>query len=166
MFRAIKDFLGQWAYETEATLKVFGELTDASLAQKVTEDGRSLGRIAWHIAQTIPEMGGKTGLELAGPAEDAPVPTSARDVRDAFEAAATSLGTAVESSWDDETLEQEDDMYGQRWPRSNTLAILVHHQAHHRGQMTVLMRQAGLKVPGVYGPSREEWTDYGMPAQE
>jgi uncharacterized damage-inducible protein DinB len=40
------------------------------------------------------------------------------------------------------------------------------HEIHHRGQMTVLMRQAGLKVPGVYGPSREEWTAYGMPPQD
>jgi len=43
-----------------------------------------------------------------------------------------------------------------------SLQVLVVHQAHHRGQMTVLMRQAGLKVPGVYGPAREEWTAYGM----
>jgi len=26
------------------------------------------------------------------------------------------------------------------------------------------LRQAGLKVPGVYGPAREEWTAYGMQA--
>jgi hypothetical protein len=32
--------------------------------------------------------------------------------------------------------------------------------------MTVLMRQAGLKVPGVYGPSREEWSQFGMQPQE
>jgi len=30
--------------------------------------------------------------------------------------------------------------------------------------MTVLMRQAGLVVPGVYGPAREEWGQYNMPA--
>lgn len=36
-------------------------------------------------------------------------------------------------------------------------------ETHHLGQMTVLMRQAGLNVPGVYGPSKEEWTAYGMP---
>jgi len=28
------------------------------------------------------------------------------------------------------------------------------------------MRQAGLKVPGIYGPSKEEWETYGMPVQE
>ena len=32
--------------------------------------------------------------------------------------------------------------------------------------MTVLMRQAGLKVPGVYGPARKNGPLYGMPAQE
>jgi uncharacterized damage-inducible protein DinB len=55
-------------------------------------------------------------------------------------------------------------MYGQTWARGETLQVLVVHQAHHRGQMTVLMRQAGLAVPGVYGPAREEWVGYGMSA--
>ena len=66
------------------------------------------------------------------------------------------------AGWSDATLEVEDEMYGQKWPRGSTLQALIVHQAHHRGQMTVLMRQAGLKVPGVYGPAREEWTAYGM----
>ena len=30
------------------------------------------------------------------------------------------------------------------------------HHGTHDGP-TVLMRQAGLTVPGVYGPAREEW---------
>ncbi len=30
--------------------------------------------------------------------------------------------------------------------------------------MTVLMRQAGLTVPGIYGPSKEEWANLGMEA--
>jgi uncharacterized damage-inducible protein DinB len=42
--------------------------------------------------------------------------------------------------------------------------FLIQHQAHHRGQMTVLMRQAGLPVPGIYGPSKEEWANFGMEA--
>ena len=28
--------------------------------------------------------------------------------------------------------------------------------------MTVLMRQAGLRVPGIYGPAREDWSGMGM----
>jgi uncharacterized damage-inducible protein DinB len=53
-------------------------------------------------------------------------------------------------------------MYGMDWNKGTTLHILVTHQTHHRGQFTVLMRQAGLKVPGVYGPSKEEWIAYGQ----
>ena len=53
-------------------------------------------------------------------------------------------------------------MYGETWKRGVALEMLIRHEAHHRGQMTVLMRQAGLPVHGVYGPSREEWTAMGM----
>ena len=74
-----------------------------------------------------------------------------------------SLAEQIRSRWDDASLAVTDDMYGETWPRGLTLSILIHHQAHHRGQMTVLMRQAGLKVPGVYGPAREEWAAYGAP---
>jgi hypothetical protein len=46
------------------------------------------------------------------------------------------------------------------------LLFLLQHQSHHRGQMTVLMRQAGLSVPGIYGPSKEEWARFGMEPQK
>jgi len=49
-------------------------------------------------------------------------------------------------------------------PKAVTLDLLIKHIIHHRGQMTVLMRQAGLNVPGVYGPSRDEWSQMGMEA--
>jgi uncharacterized damage-inducible protein DinB len=166
MFRKIVDFLGSWAYETEATLKVFGKLTDGSLEQRVGEEGRTLGRIAWHIVQTLPEMGAGTGLEILGPGETDPVPASAEDLTNRFREAAESLAKEVGSNWDDGDLEVEDDMYGEKWPRGKSLAAILSHQTHHRGQMTVLMRQAGLDVPGVYGPAREEWAAYGMPQQE
>lgn len=32
--------------------------------------------------------------------------------------------------------------------------------------MMTLMRIAGLPVPDVYGPAREDWAKLGMPAQE
>ena len=166
MFRKVEDFLGSWAYETEATLKVFQNLTDASLDQRVHPEGRTLGRIAWHIVQTLPEMGGRTGLKVRGPREGDPIPSSAEEISAAFRESADSLGQEIRTQWNDDDLEVEDDMYGQMWPRGRTLAALLNHQTHHRGQMTVLMRQAGVQVPGVYGPSREEWTAYGMPAQD
>ena len=164
MYRRIDDFTRDWAYEIECTSKVLNNLTDASLSQKVTEEGRNLGFLAWHIVITLGEMPGKVGLHIDGPPEDAPVPATAAEIAAAFTAAANSVSAEVAKNWTDETLEQEDEMYGDKWKRGLTLLYLILHQAHHRGQMTVLMRQAGLLVPGIYGPSREEWEGFGMPA--
>ena len=166
MFRTIQDFLDSWAYETEATVKVFQELTDDSLSTKVHPDVRTLGRLAWHIVQTLPEMGGETGLSIQGPGGEDPIPATAQEITRHLQETSESLADAVKSEWSDDDLTVEDEMYGERWPRGKTLAAILRHQIHHRGQMTVLMRQVGLKVPGVYGPAREEWAEYGMPAQE
>ncbi|MBK8721797.1 MAG: hypothetical protein IPL95_05830 [Saprospiraceae bacterium] len=57
-------------------------------------------------------------------------------------------------------------MYGELWTKGNTLAILIRHQAHHRGQLSILMRQNGCKVPGVYGPSKERMGNLSYAAME
>jgi uncharacterized damage-inducible protein DinB len=165
MIRRVEDFALSWARETEATLKLFRACTDASLSRPVAPGGRTLGRIAWHIVQTLPEMMGQAGLALAGPAHDAPVPALATIV-EAYEQAARAVGDAVGARWTDAMLEEQVPMYGESWRRGDVLTSLVVHQAHHRGQMTVLMRQAGLAVPGLYGPAAEEWAAMGMPAQD
>jgi uncharacterized damage-inducible protein DinB len=164
MFRRVDDFKRAWAQESENTLKMLRALTDASLPQAVSDEDRTLGRMAWHVTTSLGEMLRRTGLAVAGPSHDAPAPATAGAIVEAYETAAKAVAEGVGTSWTDATLETEDDMYGERWPRGLTLQALVVHQAHHRGQMAVLMRQAGLKVPGVYGPAREEWATFGMPA--
>jgi len=158
---SIKEFEDSWTRESDDTRKIFAELTDRSLAQPVTKDHRTLGRLAWHLAISIPEMMNRTGLTVSGPAEDAPVPPTAKAIYDGYDQAARSLLSQVRAKWTDASLKVEDDMYGTRWTRDMTLAALLYHQVHHRGQMTVLMRQAGLKVPGIYGPAKEEWAAMG-----
>ena len=69
MFRRIEDFRQAWAQETEATLKIFRALTPASLTQAVAPGRRTLGRLAWHIVVTLPDMMGHAGLPVTGPAE-------------------------------------------------------------------------------------------------
>jgi len=166
MFSSIAEFTGAWKQHSEATLKLFNALTDQSLTQKVGPDDRDLGRIAWHLVTTIPEMTGRLGLKADGPGESDPLPKSAGEVVKGYTALAQSLAEQIEKNWDDATLQTEDDMYGMKWRRGLTLRILIDHEIHHLGQMTVLMRQAGLKVPGLYGPAREEWEGFGMKPPE
>ena len=64
MYRKIADFLNAWETESKATQKVLDAISDGSLQQRVFDGHRTLGRIAWHIVTTIPEMMVNTGLEL------------------------------------------------------------------------------------------------------
>jgi uncharacterized damage-inducible protein DinB len=164
MFLSIESFLQIWEYEASSTQKILDTLTDESLHQSVAKDHRTLGRIAWHIVGTTHEMMSRTGLRFDAPEEGGGVPASAREIADAFRQSNEAFVAALKEQWNDSTLLEERNMYGFTWKNGYTLFVLITHLVHHRGQMTVLMRQAGLKVPGVYGPSREEWADMGMEA--
>jgi uncharacterized damage-inducible protein DinB len=162
MIHTVADFQTIWKNESEITAGVLAALTDQSLAQRATPKDRSLGDMAWHIATAIPEMMGRTALAVAGADHDAPCPASAKAIHDVYVQAAGSVLEQVRRTWTDQTLTVEDDMYGERWPRGVTLLALLVHQIHHRGAMTVLMRQAGLVVPSIYGPNREQSEAMGI----
>jgi uncharacterized damage-inducible protein DinB len=166
MYTSVKAFADQWKEQSGATRKILGALTEESLSVKVAPEHRDLARVAWHIVQTIPEMAELTGLTLEGPAKDTPLPGTLREIKEGYEIAAGSLLEQIEKNWTDETLQVEDNMFGETWNRGYSLTVIIQHEIHHRGQMTVLMRQAGLKVPGVFGPSREEWANYNAPPPE
>ncbi|UKS25545.1 DinB family protein [Paenibacillus sp. HWE-109] len=161
MYKHIKDFAATWQNETEATMRTLEMLTDESLGQQITSDHRTLGRVAWHLVQMLHEMPSLTGLSFEGPGEDMPVPASAADIASVYKRTSQALLDAIQSSWKDENLLIMSDMYGDQWPNGLMLDILVKHEIHHRGQMTVLMRQAGLCVPDLYGPTKEQWAEYG-----
>jgi uncharacterized damage-inducible protein DinB len=162
VYRTIEDFLAHWKEESEGAAKIYAALTDASLSQPVAEGHRTLGKIAWHVVTSIPEMMSKTGLPVTSAEEDGPMPATAAEIAAAYTAVAAELGAVLGERWTDADLEVEDEMYGMSWRRAYTIKALVEHQIHHVGQMTVLMRQAGLTVPGIYGPSQEEWAQLGM----
>ncbi len=164
MFRTIDEFVFIWSREFEATQKILKHITDKSLSQVVIPGGRTIGILAWHIVTTIPEMMTRTGLSVTMPGDENTHPAKAKEIFDAYNRVAEELLNEVRSKWTDASLLQTDDMYGEQWKRGDTLASLVFHQVHHRAQITVLMRQAGLRVPGIYGPSRDEWAAMGMKA--
>lgn len=166
MYYKISDFISDWNYESESTIKIFSNLTDTSLSKRIHEKVRTAGRLAWHITTAIPEMMNRTGLKIEKVKEDSPLPTKVVDLVEAYKSVSNDLLNQIKANWTDESLLKEDDMYGEMWSRGKTLSVLITHQIHHRSQLTIVMRLLGLKVIGVYGPSNEEWAAYGMPAQE
>ena len=166
MYYKIEDFKNDWTYESGSTLQLFNNLTDESLNKKFNDNVRTLGRLAWHITGTIPEMMNRTDLKIKGLDENLPIPKSAGEIAGAYKIVSDELINEVLKNWNDKNLSDKVNMYGEEWEKGKILSILLIHQTHHRAQMTVLMRLAGLKVSGIYGPSREEWADMKMPAQE
>lgn len=161
MFRTMNDFYDTWKDEAKGTQQVLDALTDESLTQNFTEGHRNLGRLGWHLATTLEEMIEHTGLKFSAADFHKPVPEKAADIAEAYRFTNQSMITAMKDNWTDETLDEEFDMYGEKWTVATILKVLLLHQVHHRAQMTVLMRQAGLKVPGLYGPAKEEWAAMG-----
>jgi uncharacterized damage-inducible protein DinB len=166
MYRNIEDFLSDWRYESNSTISLFKNITNESLNKKDNENVRSIAVLAWHITITIKEMLAKAGLNITGPHEHDQPPNNIQEVISSYENSANSLLENLQKLWTDQTLLEEANMYGEVWKKGITLSILIKHQAHHRGQLTILMRQEGLNVNGVYGPTKEDWAKWNMPAME
>ncbi|CAM3858419.1 DinB family protein [Mucilaginibacter galii] len=166
MYRNINDFLTDWQLEAASTNRVLENITEETKGVKVHPNIRTLERLAWHITQTIAEMGTKAGLFEEDVLEHLPAPVNFKEVTATHQKYNALLADAVCTHWSDESLNEELDMYGQVWTKATLLDVLVKHEAHHRSQMTVIMRMVGLPVPGLYGPSQEEWAAMGMPAME
>lgn len=166
MYRQIEDFLTEWKYESNSTIKLFKNINNSVLNKKDNENVRSIALLSWHITITIKEMMGKAGLNIDGPDEHSHAPDNISDIVSAYEKSSESLIKCIQEKWNNESLNEETNMYGENWKKGITLSVLVKHQAHHIGQLTILMRQAGLKVSGVYGPSKEEWAEWNMPPME
>ncbi len=162
MFRRTVDFARSWEREIDSTIKVLESLSDESLSRSVVEGGRTLGFLAGHLTSALAQLGAGAGIDLAEPSAAAERATTAADLAAAYGQAARSMLDQVQSRWTDESLTEMAEVFGQTMPRGVILYVAILHQAHHRGQMTVLMRQAGLRVPGVYGPSKDDWIAMGQ----
>ena len=166
MYRKIEDFVEDWKSESSATLKIFSNISDKVKSHKIGENVRTLERLAWHITQTLTEMPARAGILETDYLENEPIPATFEDIIQSYRKHSDELVKIIADKWTDAGLTEKIEVYGQPWERRKVLSVLVLHQTHHRGQMTILMRLEQLPVPGIYGPSREEWSEFGMEAME
>ncbi|RXK50923.1 DinB family protein [Aquirufa rosea] len=166
MYRHLTDFYSDWAYESQRTIHMFEAIADEHFKKSKQENFRSIARLAWHITETIPEMllhAGIKGLQEIHPS------TAQQDVKSlilVYQTTSEAALKALSSQWSDNMLDEKIPMYGDQWKRGAVLSILIRHQSHHRGQLSVLLRQAGRVIPGMYGPTKEEWKNMGMEAMD
>ncbi|MGE5846592.1 MAG: DinB family protein [Ignavibacteria bacterium] len=162
MYNSIDEFIKDWNQESEATLKIFNSITDESLNRSFENYRRTIGCLAWHITGAVREMMRTAGMAVDAAEESDPQPDTEAKIINEYKKASENLIEKIEREWSDSVLKEKVNMYGEMWTKGNVLKVLIIHQIHHRAQITVLMRLAGLKVPGIYGPSYEEWKQFGM----
>lgn len=167
MFHTISDFIEIWQEEAKNTEKLFSAINDATLNKELVPGLRTIKQLGWHIIDTPREMLELTGLTIKAAEDRETATASVQTMIDAHRHVVSAVTHQVQTHWNNKSLHQTDNMYGETWTRSQTLSALLFHLIHHRGQMTVFMRIAGLKVPGLYGPAKEEWAEMGLqPPQE
>ncbi|MFP3121815.1 DinB family protein [Ectobacillus funiculus] len=162
MYVTISDFVKEWNREAMLTQNVLDGLTDESLKQQVYSEGRTLGRIAWHLTTSIPDYLAHFGLNINGVENAESVPASAKEIAETFKEVSSDAAQMIEQQWTDQSLEQIQVAFGRQESNAQILMGLIKHVVHHRGQITILMRQAGLKPFGVYGPPKEDWIHLGV----
>lgn len=161
MFTTIEDFIVEWKREAELTDRVLCALTDISLRQTIVSGRRTLGDLAWHLVTSVHYMT-SLGLEFEGVESGAPTPESAEEIASEYRRINAALLYAMKAQWSDDRLGDTVTIMGEEYRNGDSLRYSVMHQAHHRGQMTVLMRQAGVQPPEIYGPTYEAWIEKGI----
>ncbi|MCB2205422.1 DinB family protein [bacterium] len=165
MYHTLEEFLQDWREERAKTERILGALTTSSLEVRVYPEGRTLGFLAWHIVTSLSQMMAHVGLQPTGVDQEDPQPTAASDILAGYQQLCDSFDHQLRTSWTDASLQEECEMFGQMWKIVFALQVLLRHEIHHRAQCTAYMRHAGLTVPGIYGPAREEWSAMGREEQ-
>ena len=154
MYRKVEDFLEDWAVSYKGTANAIKAMTDEKLNQSIVEGHSTLGWLAWHLVGAAGAFGQFAGFKVQGPGRNDLQPTSVQEISQTYEALSQAIEEEASKLTDEDLLEEVKSFTGVT-KRGKLLRGLIDHQTHHRGQMTVLLRQAGLQVPPVMGPTKE-----------
>jgi uncharacterized damage-inducible protein DinB len=153
-------FLDAWDREAESTTKLLRSLPPTQYDFRPDAGGRSLGELAWHLAEGDAYM--SAGIE-AGKFDMSAKPPNIERPR-AVEALAPGYerihreAVARIRKLKPEDLDRSIPFFGgQSLPiRVILWNMIISHGIHHRGQLSLMCRLAGGQAPGLYGPNREE----------
>ncbi|MGE0354053.1 MAG: DinB family protein [Gemmatimonadales bacterium] len=159
----VNEFLDELEREAHATRRVLENVPPDQLAWKPHEKSMSLGRLAMHVArlpEAILELSMQPVFDVTTPIP-MPEATGLPELLDAFEQslarARTLLGGMTDAELKQPWRAVAGDQVVMDVPRGAMLrSILLNHWYHHRGQLTVYLRQTGARVPATYGNSADE----------
>lgn len=148
--------------EAETTRRVFDAIPEDKLSWRPHPKARSLGELAMHIA-TLPsgvaEFAQPDEVEAPNFPPD-PEATSRAQILEAFAESLKKAKDIVAATDDAQAMAEwkmtRDGATLMAMPRiAMWRAILLNHNYHHRGQLSVYLRELDVPVPSIYGPSAD-----------
>jgi uncharacterized damage-inducible protein DinB len=162
MMSAINALLQELEQEAKTTRRVLERVPGDRLGWKPHDKSMSLGQLALHVASVpgaIAEISQQSPFPL--PRFEQPSATSAEELIPALEQS-VAKARSILGSLDDAALAKtwrsvDGDREVMAIPVGALFrSIMLNHWYHHRGQLSVYLRQVGVPVPSIYGPSADE----------
>lgn len=154
MYRTIEDFKADWTNSAKGTTLVLKALTDDTLNVAIVEGHNTLGWLGWHLTTAPSFFGNVLGDFNFAPVESNEQPREAATIVEVYKQVSADVLEKISALTDEDLVKPSKLPDGTL--NGHVLRLLVDHQTHHRGQMTVLLRQANLHVPSVMGPTKED----------
>jgi uncharacterized damage-inducible protein DinB len=152
-------FLNYWDREAANTVKVLSALPPTQYDFRPDSGGRSLGELAWHLAEGDGYMSfgierGQFSMGVKPPNLERPrtIEALAPGYERVHQEAVARIKKLSLADLD-RTIPF---FVGDRTIRDIMWDAIIGHGIHHRGQLCLMCRLAGGQTPGLYGPNREE----------
>lgn len=152
-------FLKAWEREAENTLKLLRALPAAQYDFRPDAGGRSLGELAWHLAEAADAYPsyiietGQFNIEMKPP--NITRPRKVEGLAPGYELVHQEAVARIRKL-KPEYLDRSIPFFmGPTAIRDLLWNNILAHGIHHRGQLSLMCRLAGGQVPALYGPNRE-----------
>lgn len=159
----IDSLLMELEQEAGTTKRVLERVPTNKLGWKPHAKSMTLGELALHVATTpghIAEFAGVTNFEMPdfGPQ---PTVSSTAELMSAHEKSIAAAKARLKSFEDSDLMvtwsltKNGKTIFSM--PKAGLIrTIMLNHWYHHRGQLSVYLRQLDVPIPSIYGPSADE----------
>jgi len=160
MSNELQTFLDVWNEEAAKSAAMLRSLPEGQYDFRPDAGGRSLGELGWHLAEADAYMTygiERGGFEMGAKPPGIERPKTIAELAPGFERIHADAVERVKKLNAADLDRQMTFFTGNQVTIRQILwTMLLHHQIHHRGQLSVLCRLAGGVAPAPYGPNREE----------
>jgi uncharacterized damage-inducible protein DinB len=159
----IAGMLQELEQEAQTTRRVLERVPESQLTWRPHQKARTLGELALHVAMVpgaVAELIASPSPAQAPRFTD-PSPNSAAELIPALDESIGKAKQALGGMDDAALMAPWRLMQGERElfavPRVALLrSIMLNHWYHHRGQLSVYLRELDVPIPSIYGPSADE----------